>query len=115
MGGGRFQVSTVRVVPRCHLHCIPFSTVGTSKALAISQERCLQSSVLGEVTRASSSCSPCLTSHPVSGNVYSNHMDAESVAEVQDSMKRARDEIRQHYGILSPDEVADSLVCCDGT
>ena len=54
---------------------------------------------------------------PVSRNIYSLHMDAvcqAAVAEAQDSMQRAIEEVCEHYG-ASSDEVVDILISCDGT
>ena len=56
-------------------------------------------------------------SPPVSRNIHSLHLDGvcdAAVAEAQDSLQRAREEVHEHYS-TSSDEVIDSLVSCDRT
>ena len=54
---------------------------------------------------------------PASRNVYAVHAKVISehcILQAEASLKQAREEVREHYGV-SPDEVADILVSCDGT
>ena len=97
---------------------IQFSTVSTSRALAINRRTDLANKCAGgnhsglEYLLAMLDLPP-----PVSRNIYSLHMDAvcqAAVAEAQDSMQRAIEEVREHYG-ASSDEVVDILISCDGT
>ena len=53
---------------------------------------------------------------PVSRNVYAVHakiISEHCILQAEASLKQAREEVREHYGV-SPDEVADILVSCDG-
>ena len=98
---------------------ILFSACSSSKALAINRRAVLANKCAGgshsslEYLFALLDLPP-----PVSRNIYSLHMDVvcdAAVAEVQDSLQRAREEVREHYGASSGDEVIDILVSCDGT
>ena len=54
---------------------------------------------------------------PVSQHAYQQHMKIVAMgacAEVEDSMRRAREELREIYNAL-PDQVVDILIRCDGT
>ena len=98
---------------------ITFSTVGTSKVLAINRRTVLANKCAGgshsslEYLFAMLDLPP-----PVSRNIYKLHMDAvchEAEAEAQYSMQRARQEVHEHYGASSSDDVVDILISCDGT
>ena len=55
---------------------------------------------------------------PVLKNVYTDHVRAicvEAVSLAESSMMQARQEVREHYGATSDDNVVDILVSCDGT
>ena len=98
---------------------IPFSTVGTSKALQINRKsvfanKCAGGNLAGLQILFAMMDLPA----PVTKNIYSQHVRAiceKSACQAQTSMEQAREEVRQHYAASSDDEVVDVLVSCDGT
>ena len=58
------------------------------------------------------------TPSPVSKNVYTQYNEEiceNLIAQARISMEKARDEIREHYGTTSKDDIIDVLISCDGT
>ena len=110
------------------LHCgschsktyIPFATVGSTKKFAINQK----SVFANKCTGGTHSSLTLLYSMqdlplPVSPSVYAEHARAvceKSILQAEASMKRARQEVRQHYNdSTKPGDIADILISCDGT
>lgn len=101
--------------------CTPilFSSVGTSKALQINRKsvfvnKCAVGNRAGLQILFAMMDLPA----PVSKNIYSQHVRAiceQSAHQAQTSIEQAREDVRQHYGASSDDEVVDVLVSCDGT
>lgn len=55
---------------------------------------------------------------PVSKNVYTHYnkeICEKSITQAQESMTKAREEIGEHYGVASEDDIIDVLISCDGT
>ena len=55
---------------------------------------------------------------PVSKNVYTRHLTEvrhAAIRHAEHSLCRAREEVQDHYGVSSLDEIVDILVSADGT
>ena len=94
---------------------IPFSTLGSSKAIAINLRAVLADKCAGGSHSSLKYLFALLDPPPVSRNIHSLHSDTVCdavvavVAEAQDSLQRAREEVHEHY-CTSGDEVINILV-----
>ena len=96
---------------------IPFAKCG-SRSLAVNRRAVLANKCVGCSYTSPETLFVLLhLPPPVSQHAYQQHMKAVAVgacAEVEESMRRAREEVRDLYDALL-DQVVDLLVSCDGT
>ena len=101
-----------------HISPILFSTVAT-KVVAANRQSVLANKCVGGSHASLQMFFAMLDlPPPVSRNIYSKHMTVvreKSILQAEDSLRRAREEVREHYGVSSDDQVADVLISCDGT
>ncbi len=97
---------------------ISFLMVGTTKVLKVN----LKAVFGNKCSRGSCSsfqmlCGMLDLPPPLSRNVYAEHAKAireQCILQAETSFKQAREEVRKHYNVSSPDEVPNILVSCDG-
>ena len=96
---------------------IPF-TKSSSRSLAINRRAVLANKCIGgSYPSLETFCAMLDLPPPVSQHAYQQHMTVIEMgarAEVEDGMRRAREELRTHYD-ADHDQVIDTLVSCDGT
>ena len=101
-----------------HISPILFSTVATKVVAANWQSVLANKCVGGSHASLQMFFAMLDLPPPVSRNIYSKHMTVvreKSILQAEDSLRRAREEVREHYGVSSDDQVADVLISCDGT
>ena len=98
---------------------IDFSTTSGSKVLAINQKAVFANKCAGGSSSSLNMfCAMLDAPLPISKNIYSQYnkdICEKSITQVQESMMKAREEIREHYEATSEEDVVDILVSCDGT
>ena len=103
----------------CHCRVpIPFSTVGSSKVFKVNRKVALANKCAGGSYAGLRMFFGMLDlPMPVSKNVHTMHVqeiEKQAKLQAEDSMSRAREEVRRLYGTEGGD-VVDVLVSCDGT
>ena len=101
-----------------HISPILFSTVATKVVAANWQSVLANKCVGGSHASLQMFFTMLDLPPPASRNIYSKHMTVvreKSILQAEDSLRRAREEVREHYGVSSDDQVADVLISCDGT
>ena len=98
---------------------IPFSSVGDTKVLTVNRKAVFANKCAGGSAASLQMLFSMLDMPgPVSKNVYTTHLqqiEIHAKLQADDSMTRAREEVRTLYGSENDGDIVDVLVSCDGT